>query len=73
MKINVGTFEGPPECTIAPNNHQNGAKVVPQDLKISSKWNPRTNKSTKLNADLSETNSQSFDQWMQFCLEKISV
>ena len=41
MKINVGTFKGPPECTLAPNNHQNGAKEVPQDLKMPPKWCPR--------------------------------
>ena len=72
MKIGVGTFKGPPECTIAPNDHQNGAKVVLQDLKMPQKWRPRTIISTKLNADLSETNSKSFDQWMQLCLKNIN-
>ena len=71
MKIGDGTFKGPPECTLAPNNHQNGAQVVPQDLKMPPKWCPRTIKSTNLNADLSETNSQSFDQWIQLCLKNM--
>ena len=34
LKINVGTFKDPPECTLAPNDHQNGAKVVSQDPKM---------------------------------------
>ena len=72
MKIDVGTFKGTPECTLAPNDHQNGAKVVPQDLKMPPKWCPRTIKSTNLNADLSETTFPSFDQWMQLSLKNIN-
>ena len=31
LKIHLGTLKGPPERTTAPNGHQTGAKVVPQD------------------------------------------
>ncbi len=41
VKINVGAFKDPPECTLAPNDHQSGAKVVPEDPKMPPKWCPR--------------------------------
>ena len=47
MKINVGAFKDPPECTLASNGHQNGAKVVPQDPNMSPKWYPRPIKINK--------------------------
>ena len=47
MKISVGTFKDPPECTLAPNCHQNGAKVMPQDPKMPPKWCPRPIKINK--------------------------
>jgi len=61
MKISVGTFKDRPEYTLAPNGHQNGAKVVTQDPKMLPKWRSRQIKSIMLNANLSETNSQLFD------------
>ena len=48
MKINVRAFKGPPERPLAPNDHQSGAKVVPQDPKMPPKWCPRPIKISSL-------------------------
>ena len=47
LKIKFGTFKGPPECTLAPNDRQIGAKVVPQDPKNSKNDLPRPLKFNK--------------------------
>ena len=30
IKVNLATLRGPPGCALAPNDHQNGTKVVPK-------------------------------------------
>ena len=47
QKLDVETFKDPTECTLAPNDHQNGAKVVPQGAKMPPKWCPRSMKIQK--------------------------
>ena len=71
IEINIGTFKGTPDCTLAPNDHQNRAKVVPQDPRMPPKWCPKSIKSVIVNAKHSEINSQWFQSVSGHMFEKI--
>ena len=68
-EINIGTCKGTLNCTLAPNDHQNDAKVVPQGPKSPPKWWPRSIKNLEFWMQIClKPDLNSLDLWMQICL-----